>query len=465
MSLRARLTLVLCVTVTVAVVAVSVLGLAAVRRQLLSEVDRQLEQRADLVARSNALDETRARLERFGPLAGNPRRVGRALPPVDPFADVDTSFQVIDASGAVLSRPGENSIELPVDEADRRVATEPEGASTKRTVRVDGSSERMLTVSTGNGTALQLSRSLEQTNDTMAALIVLFAAVGAVVIGVAVVSGLVITRRSLQPIRRLTDAAEEIARTQDVSTTIPESGTDEVGRLSAAFNQMLHTLATAREQQRQLVADASHELRTPLTALRTNIEVLSRAAERGRLDDADTKALMADVRTELEALSLLVTEIVDLATDVATTTDDAFETVDLGALVEAAAQRATRRYGVAIDVDADGAGSVTGVPRLLDRAVANLFDNAAKWDRSGRSIEATVRGGRVEVRDHGPGLAGADPARVFDRFYRGPATQSAPGSGLGLAIVAQVVERHGGRVFAADAPDGGAVVGFELPDS
>jgi two-component system sensor histidine kinase MprB len=75
----------------------------------------------------------------------------------------------------------------------------------------------------------------------------------------------------------------------------------------------------------------------------------------------------------------------------------------------------------------------------------------------------TVERRSVRVRDHGPGLGRADPARLFDRFYRGPQSHGTPGSGLGLAIVKQAVERHGGRVHADDAPDGGAVVGFELP--
>src|SRR5690606_4448337 len=113
--------------------------------------------------------------------------------------------------------------------------------------------------------------------------------------------------------RRLTDAAEHVARTKELTADIEQVGHDEVGRLSAAFAEMLRALSTAREQQRQLVADASHELRTPLTALRTNIDLLSVAAERGRLDDAEVHELMADVRRELEELSALVGEIVELA--------------------------------------------------------------------------------------------------------------------------------------------------------
>jgi two-component system sensor histidine kinase MprB len=390
---------------------------------------------------------------------------------MDPFADPDIAFQVINADGTVVARPGGNPVSLPIDDTDRAVATGPAGESTVRDVSVDGTTERMLTVGAGDDVAVQVSRSLTPIEDTLQTLTVLFALVGGVVIAVAVGTGFAMTRRSLQPIGRLTDAAEHIAQTQDLAGAIDTdvigaaNGTnsrDEVGRLSAAFNEMLQALAGAREQQRQLVADASHELRTPLTSLRTNIEVLSRAAERNQLDEASTRALMHDVRVELEALSTLVAEIVDLASDAAAADSSPFEPVDLAQLVRDTATRAARRHGVVVDVRVERSATVVGVPALLERAVSNLLENAAKWDRSGIPIEAAVDGGAVRVRDHGPGLRGADPARLFDRFYRGPDSQRTPGSGLGLAIVKQVVDRHGGRVLAADLGDG-TVVGFELP--
>jgi two-component system sensor histidine kinase MprB len=462
-TLRARLTLITCLTVAVAVVVVAVVGYAAVRRQLLDDIDRQLQQRAEFAVASSSVTQAHASSPEAGPPPQTGRRPGRGLAPLDPFADPETAFQVITANGQVVDRPGGNPVALPVDATDRTVAARPAGTSTVRDVAVDGSSERLLTMAAGNDVAVQVSRSLTQTEDTLQTLTVLFAIVGGVVIAVAVASGFAMTRRSLRPIGRLTDAAEQVARTQDLSTTIDEGGSDEVGRLSAAFNEMLTALAGAREQQRQLVADASHELRTPLTSLRTNIEVLSRAADRHQLDQVSTRALMDDVRVELEALSTLVAEIVDLATDVSAADAGGFERVDLGHLVTEAAGRATRRYGVVVAVDLEAPEVVAGVPALLERAVSNLLENAAKWDSSGVPIEMSVRGRLVEVRDHGPGLGTADPERLFDRFYRGPDTQATPGSGLGLAIVKQVVDRHGGRVLAADAPGGGARVGFELP--
>ena len=95
--------------------------------------------------------------------------------------------------------------------------------------------------------------------------------------------------------------------------------------------------------------------------------------------------------------------------------------------------------------------------------MGNLVENALKFDDSDAPIEVTCEGGRVEVADRGPGIAAEDRERVFDRFFRSTDARSRPGSGLGLSIVADVVERHGGRVFAAARAGGGAIVGFVLP--
>ena len=115
---------------------------------------------------------------------------------------------------------------------------------------------------------------------------------------------------------------------------------------------------------------------------------------------------------------------------------------------------------------------VRAAPARLERAIANLLDNACKWNPStpdppahpaGDPIEVRVRGGVLEVRDHGPGIAAEDLPRVFDRFYRAPGARARPGSGLGLAIVRQMAETHGGAVHAANDPGGGARLTLELP--
>jgi two-component system sensor histidine kinase MprB len=105
---------------------------------------------------------------------------------------------------------------------------------------------------------------------------------------------------------------------------------------------------------------------------------------------------------------------------------------------------------------------VEAIPMRVQRAVANLIDNAVKWSPPGGVVEVAVRDGEVVVRDHGPGIAEEDLPHVFERFYRARAARGVPGSGLGLAIVRQVADEHGGRVVAERAEDGGARLRLKL---
>ncbi len=143
--------------------------------------------------------------------------------------------------------------------------------------------------------------------------------------------------------------------------------------------------------------------------------------------------------------------------------DEAPHDVELGALVERVSQRAAQRSGRPVLVHLLEPATVTARPLALERAVANLVENALKFDDGDGPIEVTCEGGRVEVADRGPGIAAEDRERVFDRFFRSTEARSRPGSGLGLSIVSDVVQRHGGRVFAAARAGGGAIVGFVLP--
>jgi two-component system sensor histidine kinase MprB len=223
-----------------------------------------------------------------------------------------------------------------------------------------------------------------------------------------------------------------------------------------AFNQMLTALDQSVTAQRQLVADASHELRTPLASLRTNIEVLAGGKQ---LPSEERQKLLQDVIGQIEELTALVGDLVELARDDATT-EPCVEDVRLDRLVAAAVQRA-QRHAPAVRFETSlQPALVSGVPARLDRAIANLLDNAAKWSEH---VEVRNRGGELTVRDHGPGIPEPDRAHVFDRFYRADAARGRPGSGLGLAIVRQVAESHGGGVTVEGAPGGGALFRLRLP--
>jgi two-component system sensor histidine kinase MprB len=299
-------------------------------------------------------------------------------------------------------------------------------------------------------------------------------------IALAALLGRLVADAVIAPVGRLTRAAEHVARTRDLSERIDTDGAeqlarpDEIGRLAVSFNAMLDALERSMSAldasvhaQRQLVADASHELRTPITSLRTNIEILQQAPN---IASADREQLFADVIEQIEELTLLVGDLIDLARGEEPSA--ATEDVRLDQVVREAAERARRLAGW---VGSDTPLSVElqpvvlpGVPARLGRAVNNLIDNAVKYSRPGAPVEIRLvssdgSGAQLTVRDHGPGIATEDLPHIFDRFYRGAEARGRPGSGLGLAIVRQVVEQHGGSIAAEAAPGGGTLMRVRLP--
>jgi two-component system, OmpR family, sensor histidine kinase MprB len=439
-TLRARLTLASGLAVFLALALASAVIYVVVRDQELDSVNSSLRERLDGIQNAVFL----------GPFGSGE---ARTLPP-----DLSTTasyYQVVDANGAIYLPPRETG-NLPVDARTLAVARNQEGAYISD-LTVDGMHIRVLTAAIAPGYAAQIERPLTETDHLLDRLLLALALITA---GGAVLAGLLgrmAARATLAPVSRLTEAAEHVAATRDLASRIEAPGPDEIGRLGAAFNEMMAALAAATEAQRQLVADASHELRTPLTSLRTNVEVLAG----GRLPEAERDRVLADVRSQLVELTALVGDIIDLARG--TEMEAEVTDVRLDELAAGAVRRAERdrpRLRVVTDLQPT---VVRGAPVRLDRAISNLLDNAAKWSPPGGVVEVTVREGSVVVRDHGPGIPDADLPHVFDRFYRATSARGLPGSGLGLAIVRQVAGSHGGTVTAANAEGGGAELRLQLP--
>jgi two-component system sensor histidine kinase MprB len=443
MTLRARLALGCAAAMALVVVLVSALVYVTVRDQLRGQVDGQLRDRAETVLPV---------LDRRLPPAG----MFDAQIPAAPLGRAEGLVQLVSAAGA--SRPPDwAQPALPVDDAVREVAAGERGPY-MRDARVDGEAVRVFTTPVGQGWALQVALPLDDVNDVLGRLRWMLALIGVAGIAVAGVLAGAVARAGLAPVRRLDRTAEEVAQTGDLGRRIDVEREDEVGRLAATFNGMLAALERSQDSQRRLVMDASHELRTPLTALRTNIEVL---ADEDGLDPEGRRRLLADVTAQLEDLSRLVADVVDLARGAEP--QEELEEVRLDALVRGCVARA-RRHAPGLRFELEAAPTlVRGSPGQLERAVGNLLDNAAKWSPQGGTVDVAVRGGEVTVRDHGPGIAPADLPHVFDRFYRAADARRLPGSGLGLAIVRQAAEAHGGTVEAAETPEGGALLRLRLP--
>ncbi len=337
-------------------------------------------------------------------------------------------------------------------------------ASSVRTVNGTTARWRVAAVHRDDGTTMVIAQSLDSQEKLLAKLgvvMLLFGLAGVIGAGLA---GWAVARNGLRPVRRLSDSVEDIARTEDLRP-LPVEGDDEIARLATSFNQMLTALAASRDRQRQLVADAGHELRTPLTSLRTNLELLTMSDDDAgpELPPEARAELLDDVRAQIEELTTLVGDLVELARDEPLT--HVVEPIDLPDLVDRAVSRVRRRApGVHFEVTTDP-WYVVGEDAGLERAVTNLLDNAAKWSPEGGTVTVRLADGVLTVDDQGPGIAVEDRPHVFDRFYRAPESRGMAGSGLGLSIVRQVATRHSGTVQAQDAPGGGARLVLWLPGS
>ncbi len=433
MSLRRRIAFTASAAVAVAVVLGAIVAYFVVRSALHDQIDRSLTASATVN------------------VAAPPQ--GEALQGPGVFRQVVIGDRVIGGAAGPDVRLG--------DPAAIRAVAEGERPAFFADTNVDGVNVRVLTARGPNGEAVQIARSLAEVDGALYKLRIGLALVAVAGIALAAFLSRFATRHAVRPVTELTETAEHVARTRDLSRRIVAEGDDELARLAGSFNTMLEALDASQRAQRQLVADASHELRTPLTSLRTNLEVLGSG---GELDVADRERLRRDLVAQLEELGELVGDLVELARD-GEAPCEPLEPVRLDELVAAAVERAQRHAPQMVFETELERCVVAGERARLDRAVANLLDNAAKWSPPGSTVEVVLVDGELTVRDHGPGIDPQDLPHVFDRFYRATAARGRAGSGLGLAIVRHVAERHGGRVQAEEAEGGGALLRLALPVS
>jgi two-component system sensor histidine kinase MprB len=450
MSLRNRIAAAAALAVAIVVVIGAVAIYLGVRAELRDEVDSSLRDRASALTMRGG-DHGPGPEQPGG--GGRPERPGEAFPilPPERFGGPEGVAQLVLPSGRVI-RPPQMRDALPVDADTRAVARSGSGEFlTDETV--SGTHVRVLTRGIGSRGAIQVARPLDEVDRQLDRVLLVLLLVGAAGVALGAALAAVVARTALAPIDSFTRRTEEIAGDPDPSHRIDVTSKDELGRLARSFNTTLDSLERSVEAQRQLVADASHELRTPIASLRANIQTLEHAE---RLPAAELESLRADIVAELDELTALVADIVELARGAKPGEPE--DDVRLDEIVESVAHRArARSNGIAIDVSTEPT-VVRGAPDRIQRAVSNLVDNALKWSPGDGRVEIDLAGGRLSVRDHGPGFQNSDLPHVFDRFYRADNARALPGSGLGLAIVRQAAEAHGGEVEAANAPDGGAVV-------
>ncbi|NLG46454.1 HAMP domain-containing sensor histidine kinase [Gordonia sp. (in: high G+C Gram-positive bacteria)] len=446
-SLRRRVALLASAVVLLSAVVMAGAAYFVVSRSMYNDVDTQLVARADGLTA----------LAKLGRLSEGPE----ALVAGTVFSTT-ISIALVEPNGHAIMVG-----EVPFGDPERDVAnsTNPPG-KLNQSLRTTGN-HRVLARKLTDGSTLVLAQSLDRTDAVLARLASVLFVVGGAGVAFAAIAGTAVARTGLRPVTRLTAAAERVARTQDL-TPIPVTGNDELARLTESFNTMLRALAESRDQQARLVADAGHELKTPLTSLRTNLELLIASSEPGAppVPAADMVELRSDVMAQIEELSTLVGDLVDLARDDAL--EAVHQEVDMEEVIDSVLERVRRRRA---DIEFDVQTVpwfVFGEEHGLARAVLNVLDNAAKWSPPGRAVRVRLQqvgqaSAELTVADAGPGIPPEDRELVFERFYRADSTRSMPGSGLGLAIVRQVITRIGGSVSADVSDEGGALIRLRLP--
>jgi two-component system sensor histidine kinase MprB len=435
-NLRSRVVVLTAAALNAIIVFVCVLAYVVVKNELYDRLDETLLSRATVLA----------------PVVEQ----GALSSPRLPIVAVPGEYVQELRDGTTL-RPPYQALVLPVGPVERAVASG-QREHVLRMVAVGDLRLRLATLHIRSGTALQVARPTADEEATLHRLRLVFLLLAGSGFLFSLALGFWIAETALTPVRRLTSAAERIAQTRDLALRLDEKGSDEVARLSSSFNAMLLALDKSLAAQRRLVADASHEFRTPLTSLRTNVELLSRGDV---LPESERTAVAHDVVQQLDELSALVADVIELARDGETPVRR--EEVRLDELVADGVERA-RRHAPNVRFETDLQPCVVrGDAQRLGRAVANLLDNASQWSPPDGIVEVSLREGQLLVRDHGPGIAPDDLPLIFERFYRSSAARGRPGAGLGLAIVRQVAETHGGSAHAANAEGGGAELRLILP--
>jgi two-component system sensor histidine kinase PrrB len=461
-SIRARVTVAATAAVVLVLVAVGLSTVATFARHERSNLDHELEQRAQgPAARAAVLPFP---LERRGGLPGGREGPAGLLAESGSFVRVIRGGEVAAEAGDVPA----NGFPLPRTRG-------------LDTITSQGHKWRVLTVSQpappgtpgeAGDTQVEFAADLEPTEDRIGELrrrVLLICGLGVLLAAVlaSLLSGL-----ALGPLSRLRGAVTGISGTRDLSRRLPDSGAaEEVNDLARSVNAMLarleHSSAEtegALEATRRFAADVGHEVRTPLTSIRANLDSLRRNPE---MAAPQRQAILEEVAKEQRDLVSLLDSLQALARGDAAAAIPR-EQLDLAEVVGAAVESARRRHPeAAIDLAVpDGGHELEGWPDGLRLLAENLIENAVR--HGGGHVTVALEGERpggplrLSVDDDGPGVPAAERELIFERFARGTAAK-APGSGLGLALVAQQAALHGGSVAVAESRARGARFTVTLP--
>lgn len=427
-TLRGRLVLAAAGSIVAAVALFAVTALVLVRHELRSSLDGALRSRAQGVAELAV--SAPAVLTDPGALEG-------------PESGRQIAVEVIDAHDRLLARSLALGAQLlPLDRVARQAVTQ--GATGFADVDVGGRPFRLYAAPIAQaggpaaGGAVLVASDTSDISDTIGRLGLLLSLAGLAVIALSVLAAAALTRRGLQPLRRLAGGAGEIERTADPAARLPESASnDEIGQLSGVLNRMLASLEQARASERRFLADASHELRTPVAALLGNVEFVVRHGA--------GPEVVSDLQRDAARLARLVDDLLILERVGAAAAEP--EPVELAEIVDQALEGDASGRVVADRVDRILVhGDRGSLVRMLENLIENALLHGPPAGRVTVSLQSAPGQARLTVRDEGPGPDPLVRERLFERFWRAPDAAGRPGSGLGLSIVAAIAEHHGGRI-------------------
>ena len=290
---------------------------------------------------------------------------------------------------------------------------------------------------------------------------------GLVALAVSIIIAIVLARSVYVPIRRVTNAAEEIAR-GNYEQEVPVNGPKEVKGLAKSFNQMSRQVKRSQQMLRDFVADVSHELRSPLTSIKGFAQAMVDGTAKGK--NAQLKAATV-IEDESKRMMRLVEELLEFSRLESGQVTMIKEPVDLKELLlqcyEIFLMRAEEK-GVNLKTDIGHLQPVAGDIDRLEQVFSNLLDNALKHTPTGGEVSVKAKQinpdiAEISIIDNGPGIPAEQIRHVFERFYRADISAGKAGAGLGLAIVRQIVLAHGGEITARSTLGKGTEFEVRLP--
>ncbi len=383
------------------------------------------------------------------------------LPPINEFASPGIYIQLMDKNGiAVVKSDNLGTQELPVDPLliekgfAGSVSIETVAAGNNTSVRVMVSPLYMK----DQTLLLEVAQSLKYVDATMGR--VRWALLASILVALILtgISGIVLVRRALSPVKRITQTAQGIEASSNLGRRVDYRGPmDEIGQLATTFDHMIEHLDRVFQSQKHFIGNASHELRGPLTVIRGNLALLER-----NLSEEDRLESLREIKEETVRMARIVSDLLLLA-QIESGQVDQQEAVPLKEILLEESERArklTPNHKIVIGRQEDL--SVSGSPHRLRQLLSNLVENAIRYTPEGGTITLSLsqdgNWARLEVSDTGIGIAPEHLLHIFDRFYTVDKARSrdSGGSGLGLAIVKGIVEEHGGKVTAISEPGKGS---------